>query len=54
VVRRDAATGLYGLRYTRLIPLLIQALREMDERVGRLEAENESLRARLEALERRL
>jgi hypothetical protein len=50
----DPENGYLGVSYPSLIPVLIEAVKEQQQKIDSLQAENERLKARLEKVEARL
>ena len=51
IVRNNLEGNSYGLKYERLVPVLVNAIKELSAKVDALETENTAIKARLDALE---
>ena len=51
MVKQISADGYKGIDYVKLIPVLLEGLRELDEQNRALKQENETIRERLSRLE---
>ena len=51
VVNLNCDDSAYGLKYERLVPVLVNALKELSTKIDTLETENTALKARVTTLE---